>query len=180
MEHIYDLEGCKRVWKEIPHIAPEVNTFLEKYLTKDREVFEWGSGGSTIWIAKRVKHIYSVEVADAWYQFLTEKIVEFDLKNVTLYHYPIGADGIIQNIYYDIIMKLKRKFPLIIVDGVVFTRNICFEIATKCLAKDGYIIFDDFQHPGFNPTREILKKDNWGVNYYSKANGNLTGLIHKL
>lgn len=190
MEYIYDLKGCKRVWKEIPHLAPEVITFLKNYLTKKMTVFEWGSGGSTLWIAKRVKKIYSIEVSYVWYQFLTEKIKEERLKNVTLHYYPIDPYiGYVDNIYFETINNLKRKFPLIIVDGAVATRNSCFERAVKHLTEYGYIIFDDFQHTAFSPSREFLIENNWKVNYYEKTTTdekgkvkgyyNLTGLIRR-
>ena len=71
-----NIEDVKEVWKELPHLASDVIELLEKYLIKDMNVFEWGSGGSTIWIAKRVLKIHSVEASSHWYDFLIEKIKE--------------------------------------------------------------------------------------------------------
>ncbi len=48
----------------IPFLAIE---FLEAILKPDMKVFEWGSGGSTVFFAQRVSRIVSIEHDREWY-----------------------------------------------------------------------------------------------------------------
>ena len=43
---------------------------IESYLDKDDVVYEYGSGGSTLWFSPLVKKFYSVEHTPEWYQKL--------------------------------------------------------------------------------------------------------------
>jgi len=52
----------------IPWITFEAIEFLKKSLRKDMSVFEYGSGGSTVFFAKRVKKIITVEHNPEWNQ----------------------------------------------------------------------------------------------------------------
>ncbi len=56
----------------IPFIAIQ---FLEAILKPDMSVFEWGSGGSTVFFAQRVARIVSIEHEREWY-----RKVEADLR----------------------------------------------------------------------------------------------------
>ena len=51
----------------VPWLPFPVIDWLNDHLTKDMVVFEWGSGGSTEYIAKRVKRIISVEHHPIWF-----------------------------------------------------------------------------------------------------------------
>lgn len=42
-------------------MSAEEIAFLESRLRHDDVVFEWGSGASTLWLAKRVRHVVTVE-----------------------------------------------------------------------------------------------------------------------
>lgn len=46
---------------DAPFMTPEEIAFLEKGLTPQSRVWEWGSGGSTLWLAKRVQRVTTVE-----------------------------------------------------------------------------------------------------------------------
>ena len=92
MHQCRNLQDVKDHYHDLPHMAPNAIKFLNEYLTKDMVVFEWGAGGSTTWIAKRVKHIYSVENNTNWYKFLIDKVKELELINVTLYNRPTEKD----------------------------------------------------------------------------------------
>lgn len=52
----------------IPMLRPEVLRFLEtRILRPYMTVFEWGMGGSTPWLADRVRHVTSVEHDEDWF-----------------------------------------------------------------------------------------------------------------
>ena len=42
-------------------MSPKEIAFIEKYLTKDKVMLEWGAGGSTLYFSQLVKEYYSIE-----------------------------------------------------------------------------------------------------------------------
>lgn len=178
------LADVKSEYHNLPRMAPNAIKFLDVYLMEDMNVFEWGSGGSTTWIAERVSHIYSVEHCEHWYNFLKTEIEEMVLNNITLYHRPTetklpsdGDRGLPLKNYYTPIEELNMKFDVIIIDGMTNSRNKCMEIAIKYL-KDpgGIIVFDDFASFRFDRSREMVRE--WQITNYSKG-GNTTAVLKR-
>ncbi|MDM8553380.1 hypothetical protein QUF75_01435 [Desulfococcaceae bacterium HSG7] len=63
------LNGSKTPLKDVqPWIAFGAIRFLEKHLHEDMHVFEYGIGGSTLFFAKRVKAVVSIEHDKEWYE----------------------------------------------------------------------------------------------------------------
>lgn len=58
--------------------------FLESHLRPDMVVYEYGSGGSTIFFAHRVAAIVSVENDPAWREAVHQRLADDGLANVTL------------------------------------------------------------------------------------------------
>lgn len=55
-------------------ITFKAKEWLEYFLNDNLVVFEWGTGGSTIYISKRVKRLISVENSREWYQYVLKAI----------------------------------------------------------------------------------------------------------
>jgi hypothetical protein len=51
----------------VPWLAFGAIDYLEQWLTNDMEVFEYGSGSSTLYFSKRAKRVTSVEHNEHWY-----------------------------------------------------------------------------------------------------------------
>lgn len=64
-----------------PWITFEAWKWLQSFLTCNMTVFEYGSGGSTIFIAKRVKKLISVEHDHDWYQTVSKNLKERKISN---------------------------------------------------------------------------------------------------
>ena len=64
--------GITAFKERIPWMPFGATEWLKHFLKKDMKVFEWGSGGSTLFIAKRVKQIVSVEHDIKFHAFLSE------------------------------------------------------------------------------------------------------------
>src|SRR5690606_11407686 len=58
----------------IPWITYSAIDFLKQFNYSESLVFEWGSGYSTLWWAKRCKEITSVESYSKWYELLKPKL----------------------------------------------------------------------------------------------------------
>jgi len=65
-----------------PWIATKAIPFLNSVITKDSVVIELGSGGSTIWFAKRARKVISYEDNIQYYNDVTAMIHAEGLSNV--------------------------------------------------------------------------------------------------
>ncbi len=70
-----------RPLNEWPQITDGALEWLDSFLTPDSLVFEWGSGGSTVYIAKRAKKIISIEHNSLWWQKVNATIQEQEIIN---------------------------------------------------------------------------------------------------
>jgi hypothetical protein len=70
---------------DAPWLVPAAIAFLEQEMRPEFVGFEWGSGRSTLWFARRIRYITSVEGRRAWYDEVTRWLVKDDLaERVTL------------------------------------------------------------------------------------------------
>ena len=97
-------------------------------------VFEFGSGASTAWLARRAGEVVSVEHHADWHRLLAPLVAGFT--NVTLWHRPLEGEG-----YPGAIVEAGGAFDLIVVDG---RRRIdCLAQALPQLKPGGIVLFDD-------------------------------------
>lgn len=59
---------------EWPQITNGALEWLDSFLTPNSSVFEWGSGGSTLYIVKRVEKIISIEHNPQWWKKVTDMV----------------------------------------------------------------------------------------------------------
>jgi hypothetical protein len=78
-----------------PWITFQAIDFLNKNLSKTDKVFEYGMGGSTVFFAEKVEHVFSVEHDSEWYSLVLDKINTNRVKNVTTA--CIESEGLMQN-----------------------------------------------------------------------------------
>jgi predicted O-methyltransferase YrrM len=126
---------------------------VEKFLAnkKNAEVFEYGSGASTIWLSKRAGRVVSVESDGEFYQQVHD--YTRDKQNVKLIlREPSQQDSAtfgskkqgFENLNFETFVKeieQHKDFDLIIIDGRA--REICLDYALKHLRPQGMILFDD-------------------------------------
>lgn len=126
----------------------EVDLLLNSLKSTD-VVLEWGSGGSTLEIAKRVKELYSVEHDINWYYKVKNELP----RNAHLYHVQRnheearGHDGTLED-YFDYVnfpKKLELKFDVIFIDGRA--RPHCAFMAYDLLKDGGVLFMHDYRHP---------------------------------
>jgi hypothetical protein len=138
--------------------------FIEKIVRPDMTVFEYGSGGSTLFWSQRVEKVFSVEHNRGWYEkmryeFEVRKIdnVEYMLveaendpqyssKNPENPHDYISTDSEFIGKKFDAYAKKIEKvsvqsFDVIIVDGRA--RPSCILHALKRVKPQGYLIVDN-------------------------------------
>lgn len=131
---IYDTE--RMVELDLPWWNVAATREIEQFLAArpGARVFEWGSGASTVWLARRAGEVISVEHDADWLGKFAAQTKPFE--NVRLLHRSIDTAS-----YVDAIGECSDMFDLIVVDGR--QRVACLEKAKSRLAPGGAILFDD-------------------------------------
>lgn len=68
-----------------PWITTDALDLLDAQLRPHHRVVEWGSGGTTAWLARRVAHVTSVEGARPWHDTLRARLDAQQVTNVDLH-----------------------------------------------------------------------------------------------
>lgn len=95
--------------KPLPWVTYSFIDFIADRLHFDLEVFEYGSGNSTLWYSSKVKSVTSVEHDINWFQKIKDKMPD----NVNIYHEKLVYGGS----YSEFSNKFGKKFDIVIVDG---------------------------------------------------------------
>ncbi|GHA62689.1 hypothetical protein GCM10008927_30150 [Amylibacter ulvae] len=129
----------------------EVEKFLKSH--PHSNVFEYGSGASTVWLSKRCGNVTSVEHHKNWHKMLIKRpdisdninLVLREAKKVSLtngiYSQKPGNKNMDFSDYVKEITKYENKFDLVIIDGRA--RDDCLKIALACLNPGALIVFDN-------------------------------------
>jgi len=120
-----DKQGNPIPWVTYPFIE-----FIEGRLKNNLEVFEYGSGNSTFWYAKRVKYVTSVEHDRDWYEKIKSNLPE----NVSLFYKELVYGGD----YSRFILFQNKKFNIVSIDGR--DRVNCIIHSINAITEDGIII----------------------------------------
>jgi predicted O-methyltransferase YrrM len=145
-----------KIGEPIPWYTYSLIDFIQTRLNKDMEVFEYGSGYSTIWWAKFVKKVISCEHDKEW----IEKLKPFS-NNVEILFKDIEDE------YENFILDFKEYFDVIIIDGV--KRDICSKNCLLALKSSGVIIHDDTDNQIYEKNCHYFKingfkrMDFWGM-----------------
>ncbi len=156
-----------------PWITREAVEFLRKYLTKEMNVVEFGSGSSTRWIAERVKRLVSIENDKQWYEE-----VKKDISDLTNVHYILvevdeySTDDEkkkytnILNTYGAPLSSSREFFDLILVEGRLRSKTI---IATsEKVINGGILMLDNAERyhnaqgiPWYGPGIDHMRSLKW-------------------
>jgi precorrin-6B methylase 2 len=186
--YIWDIKGL--IYLDCPwwtySSIKEIDTYLKN--NKDSIAFEYGSGASSVWLAKRVKKLYSVEHDKEWFNIVKKyinnfanvnyKLVQPDIMLHSHQYLSIKEKGVSFYNYVNEINFINNKFDLIVIDGRA--RNACLKLALKKLKKGGIIIFDNCNRKRYK--NDLVKLKN-KINFYPGLTPSLpypecTAIIH--
>jgi len=145
--------------KSLPWFTYSFIKFISPRLRKEFDVYEYGSGNSTIWFSEKVHSVTSVEHNLEWYNSVKKSTPS----NSWLYYKSIenGSE------YEDQLLEEKKIFDIIVIDGR--KRVKCTVNSIKKLKPSGVIIFDNSERKEYEEAMLILKKegfkrlDFWGL-----------------
>lgn len=120
---------------KLPWIAYDTVSILEKFLTKDSRILEFGSGMSTVWYAKHAGEVFSVEDYFPWYEKVRVILENEQINNV---HYCFTKSP---QDYKNFMVNDEFGFDLIMVDGSY--RSACVLNTAKLLKPGGILYLDN-------------------------------------
>lgn len=169
--------GSNTLSLEKPLITFKSYEFLEEILNSDMVVFEFGSGGSTLYFSTKVKKVISVEHDEIWFNKLNSKIDNKHINNIDLTFAPPQKNDIPKVIsnsddrylgydYFNYVNSINTYpdsyFDFIVVDGRA--RVECLNASIKKLKAGGYLLFD-------NSNRERYKSILHTIEHYCICKG---------
>ena len=119
-----------------PWLSPEATAYLESILTPNMDVIEHGSGGSTLFMAARVKRVMAIENNPAWLETVKAKAPD----NV-----KFGG-------------RLKKSYDLLFIDGEPVTERCKWLTDAVTMVKPGgWIVLDNANRPEYKAERDALE-----------------------
>ena len=170
-----------------PWISFTAIRILDKYLTKKMRVFEYGSGGSTLFFAKRTEIVVSIEHHKLWFEKVSSYLKEMNLKNIDYKLFEPETDsefvtksksdprdyisGDVDSIgkNYEKYVKSIDQFPdayfdVVSVDGRA--RPSCCVHALPKIKVGGYLVYDNVETTYYEDSIALLKPNEWSVVRY--------------
>lgn len=181
---------------DTPWINYRAIQWLDDYLQPNMKVFEWGSGGSTIFYAKRVEEVISIEHNQEWHNVVNTQIINSHLRNVKLLYKPPQTYNAISNLteaeiklykstakgfenkfFYTYIQAISefpdKYFDMIMVDGRA--RLGCLAFARQKIKTGGSILLDNSDVPEYCYAFENFSNDEWVIQHIE---GGVSGSIY--
>jgi hypothetical protein len=150
-----------------------VDAFLASRV--NARVFEYGSGASTVWLARRSGEVHSVEHDREWAELLRPRLASFS--NVTLHEVeavsssapraPSGRRGSKHLDFTDYVSTIEQvggRFDLVVIDGRA--RTSCLAAAARQISPDGLVVLDNSRRRRY---QGALSEGLFAVNRYRGA-----------
>jgi len=139
-----DADGNPLPWITYPAIA-----LLERRVKPNMNVFEFGSGFSTLWWSKRAQSVTAVEHHVGWYERIKGQVPD----NATLHHVELQEDG---EYCRAAAQSPEKPFHVIVIDGR--DRVNCAKNAISALRPGGVIVWDNSDRKRYRPgTRHLVQ-----------------------
>lgn len=166
-----------------PWIVHRAFLELQKYLKPQMHVLEFGSGGSTLYLADKVASIYSIEHDEKWYHLIHKQLeaypkithvlvppVKKEGKEEYKSVHGLFSEGLdFENYAHAADHLPEESFDLLIIDGRV--RPQCLKNSISKLKRGGMLIFDNADRETYQDTIQTFlsgwkKKRFSGVTIY--------------
>jgi hypothetical protein len=156
------INGVSPLDLEVPWFSYAANDFLEEHLQPHMIVCEYGAGGSTLFYARRTKLVYSIEDNEEWYEAVSKRLLEKEIRNVDLRFRPFDFKNPAGFEHSDYLHAMpEQQFDVISIDGSeewTQVRPICFAHAETHIKPGGMIVVDDsWRYPGLRTNNKARR-----------------------
>lgn len=164
------LPGHSPLFDEVPWITFRAIDWLDDYLKPDMSVFEYGAGGSTLYLTKRVRNVVSVEHDEGFYHLVKKILGQRANHNCQLMlhtpepceessrayaSYQVKYKGMCFQSYVKAIDSYPdQSFDLVLVDGRA--RMACFKQALAKIKPGGAIMLDNSDRPAYAQAGRLM------------------------
>jgi hypothetical protein len=170
------LGGHTPLGDQVPWVNFWAREWLESYLKPEMTVFEYGSGGSTVFVARRVRKLISVEHDPQWYRAVVEALAGHGILNCEyelVEPEPIPSGEMPQYgcrsytstteryrglTFEPYVRRIDRRtddsLDLVLVDGRA--RASCVAQAMPKIRPGGYLMLDDAERPFYRDAIVLL------------------------
>jgi hypothetical protein len=140
---------------------------MEKRLNHSHRVFEWGSGGSSVFLAKRCKELTTIEHDPDWFEQVETISKEQEITNSRLLLHEINLENEKEFLTSPYATALQSTHDVIVIDGEDHfgpesswsARESCFYLAEQWVCKDGGLIIvdDSWRYPALRENTNAQK-----------------------
>lgn len=132
-----------------PWMSDQEIDLIKKYLSEDKVMLEWGSGGSTCTFAPLVKEYYSIEHNKKWYedvdtylskQKFREKVFNFLVEPDFPRTIPTKYEEF--KSYIEYVDTINKNYDIVLIDGRA--RVECAKYVIPCLNDDAVVLVHDY------------------------------------
>ena len=157
-------EGKSSVTDNMPWLTFGAIDFLKEKLNRDMSLFEYGSGGSTLFWSAHLRQVVSIEHEPLWYEKMVDEFSKRRIQNVEYILAEAEEDKMFETksfenpdhyVSSDLLFKGKnfrnyvkqidlfpdQSFDIIVVDGRA--RPSCIHHALSKLNEKGYLVIDN-------------------------------------
>lgn len=162
---------------EDPWLPYDLVERLDAFLTDESRVFEYGSGGSTLFFARRARTVTTVEHDREWYETVRAALRKRGLGNVKLvFEPPVASEATSTGdrryrsnkspyedtsfeTYVRTVQRLERaSLDCLLIDGRA--RPDCIREGASYVAPGGWLIVDDAHRDRYR-TALVALRDRW-------------------
>ena len=185
------LPGHNALSDKVEWITFKAKAWMESYLKPDMSVFEYGSGGSTIFLSSRVNTLISIEHDRSWYRKVSGALSKEEISNCeyilcepekkisgTMFSCNCKNHASALRRYagmsFEKYVKSIEKYPngsfdLVIVDGRA--RSSCIFHALSKIRSGGYLMLDNSERERYSEAISVLadykRTDFFGIGPYN-------------
>jgi protein-L-isoaspartate O-methyltransferase len=152
----------------VPWWTYSANEWVKARIRRTDRVFEYGCGGSTLWLAANVASVVSVEHDQSWFAKIQAGLPEN--AQILLRAAEGETSENVNSPYCQAIKEAEGPFDVIVIDGM--ERNACAKVAADMLAPEGIIIFDNSHRSKYKVGMEALSHtDLWRIDLFGCVPG---------
>jgi len=144
----------QRRYPDAPWLTRQANELLASLILPTDAGLEFGSGRSTLWLARRARRLTSVEHDKTWHAAVSRQLAENDIANVEYLFRAQDADeaSAERSAYVRVAETLPHEsIDFVLVDGIY--RVDCANAVLDRLAPGGLLILDDAQR--YLPSKSV-------------------------
>jgi predicted O-methyltransferase YrrM len=163
----YSITNCSPLELELPWWSLSAIRELEKHLNNNHRVFEWGSGGSSVFLARRCRELTTIEHEPDWFDLVEKTMTALEIQGSQLFLREINLENEKAFLTSPYASALQSSHDVIVIDGEDHfgpesswsARESCFKLAEQWVCKDGGLIIvdDSWRYPALRQNTTAQK-----------------------